>query len=165
MLGGQQLYLHHPQTQAFNVNHRYLCVNPSCVWGEIVSGLVPRLGEKRMPSKASCVRPHDSLFPISRLHHFVAPCACFHSLFDHVTKIAISLVPRRQIFCAHPAAFSKNRVWTLSLQKLGHAYIWRSVPPPPPLPPLSPSIPSLPASPFSLSPSSLFSWGPYPSSG
>ena len=130
MLGGQQLYLHHPQTQAFNVNHRYLCVNPSsCAWGEIVSGLVLRLGEKRMPSKASCVRPlqYDSLFPISRLHHFVAPHACFHSLFDHVTKIAISLIPRRQIFCARPAALSKNRVWTLSLRKLGHAYIWRSV--------------------------------------
>ena len=64
-----------------------------------------------MPSKASCVRPlqYDSLFPISRLHHFVAPRACFHSLFDHVTKIAISLVLRHQIFHAHPAALSKNK--------------------------------------------------------
>ena len=40
-----------------------------------------------------------------------------------------------------------------------------SLHPPPSLPPLSPSIPSLPASPFSLFPSSLFSWGSYPSSG
>ena len=38
-----------------------------------------------------------------------------------------SLVPRHPIFRARPAALSKNRVWTLSLRKLGHVYIWRSV--------------------------------------
>ena len=32
-----------------------------------------------------------------------------------------------QIFCARPADSSKNRVWTLSLRKLGQVYIWRSV--------------------------------------
>ena len=31
-----------------------------------------------------------------------------------------------QIFRACPAALSKNRVWTLSLWKLGQVYIWRS---------------------------------------
>ena len=38
-----------------------------------------------------------------------------------------SLIPRHQIFRTHPAALSKNRVWTLSLRKLGHVYIRRSV--------------------------------------
>ena len=38
-----------------------------------------------------------------------------------------SLVSRHPIFHARPAALSKNRVWTLSLRKLGHVYIWRSV--------------------------------------
>ena len=38
-----------------------------------------------------------------------------------------SLVPRHPIFRARPAALSKNRVWTRSLRKLGHVYIWRSV--------------------------------------
>ena len=38
-----------------------------------------------------------------------------------------SLVPRHPIFCARPAALLKNRVWTLSLQKLGHVYTWRLV--------------------------------------
>ena len=33
-----------------------------------------------------------------------------------------SLVPRHQIFRARPAALSKNRVWTLSLVKLGRNY-------------------------------------------
>ena len=44
-------------------------------------------------------------------------------------KIALrtSLVPRHQIFRARPAALSKNRVWTLSLRKLGQVYIWRAV--------------------------------------
>ena len=32
-----------------------------------------------------------------------------------------------QIFRARPADLSKNRVWTLSLRKLGHVYIRRSV--------------------------------------
>ena len=33
-----------------------------------------------------------------------------------------SLVPRLQIFRVRPAALSKNRVWTLSLVKLGRNY-------------------------------------------
>ena len=33
-----------------------------------------------------------------------------------------SLVPRHQIFRVHPAALSKNRVWTPSLVKLGCNY-------------------------------------------
>ena len=32
-----------------------------------------------------------------------------------------------QIFRARPVALSKNRVWTLSLRKLGQVYIWRAV--------------------------------------
>ena len=32
-----------------------------------------------------------------------------------------------QIFRVHPVDSSKNRVWTLSLQKLGQVYIWRAV--------------------------------------
>ena len=32
-----------------------------------------------------------------------------------------------QIFRARPADSSKNRVWTLSLRKLGQVYIWRAV--------------------------------------
>ena len=32
-----------------------------------------------------------------------------------------------QTFCARPADSSKNRVWTLSLRKLGQVYIWRAV--------------------------------------
>ena len=32
-----------------------------------------------------------------------------------------------QIFRTSPADSSKNRVWTLSLPKLGHVYIWQSV--------------------------------------
>ena len=42
-------------------------------------------------------------------------------------QLFTSLVPRHQIFRAHPAALSKNRVWTLSLRKLGCVYIRRSV--------------------------------------
>ena len=38
----------------------------------------------------------------------------------------LSLVPRTN-FCTHPADLSKNRVWTLSLWKLGHVYVWWSV--------------------------------------
>ena len=38
-----------------------------------------------------------------------------------------SLIPRHQIFRARPAALSKNRVWTLSLRKLGQVYLRRSV--------------------------------------
>ena len=38
-----------------------------------------------------------------------------------------SLVPRHQIFRARPAALLKNRVWTLSLRKLGQVYIQWSV--------------------------------------
>ena len=34
-----------------------------------------------------------------------------------------SLVPRHQIFHARPAASSKNRVWTLSLVKLGRNHM------------------------------------------
>ena len=32
-----------------------------------------------------------------------------------------------QIFRARPADSSKNRVWTLSLRKLGQVHIWRAV--------------------------------------
>ena len=32
-----------------------------------------------------------------------------------------------QIFRARPADSSKNRVWTLSLGKLGQVYIWQAV--------------------------------------
>ena len=40
-------------------------------------------------------------------------------------RVRVSLVPRHPIFRARPAALSKNRVWTRSLRKLGHVYIWR----------------------------------------
>ena len=53
----------------------------------------------------------------------------YTNLPDYIVESlpTLSLVPGHQIFHVHPAALSKNGVWTLSLQKLGHVYMWRSV--------------------------------------
>ena len=37
-------------------------------------------------------------------------------------KSTTGLIPRHQIYCIPPTAFSKNRVWTCSPAKLGHNY-------------------------------------------
>ena len=56
------------------------------------------------------------------------PLSTYPHRHRHHSHAKISLVSSPdQIFCAHPADSSKNRVWTLSLVKLGHVYIWRSV--------------------------------------
>ena len=51
-----------------------------------------------------------------------------HSPRSHDFHHSQSLVSSPdQFFRARPADFLKNRVWTLSLRKLGHVYIWQSV--------------------------------------
>ena len=45
---------------------------------------------------------------------------------DVGTRLGVVSSPD-QIFRARPADSSKNRVWTLSLRKLGQVYIWRAV--------------------------------------
>ena len=56
----------------------------------------------------------------------------YHPFYPDVTHVRkdtrSSLVSSPdQIFRARPADSSKNRVWTLSLRKLGQVYIWRAV--------------------------------------
>ena len=43
------------------------------------------------------------------------------------TRLGVVLSRPQTKFFAHPADSSKNRVWTLSLRKLGQVYIWRAV--------------------------------------
>ena len=64
-------------------------------------------------------RPTDRVRPI---HVILIRCTCPRC------QAAWPLVSSPdQIFRARPADSSKNRVWTLSLRKLGQVYIWRAV--------------------------------------
>ena len=63
---------------------------------------------------------------VARDHLEFQKCKLHHVRSDLV-RPPLNLVPRHQIFRACPAALSKNRVWTLSLRKLGQVYIWRAV--------------------------------------
>ena len=56
----------------------------------------------------------------------------YHPFYPDVTHVRKDTRPSLvsspdQIFRARPADSSKNRVWTLSLRKLGQVYIWRAV--------------------------------------
>ena len=96
-----------------------------CKWNALKSSLVPmpEEEEKEGPGFSRLRMTHINVVNTRQQYCLLYVPYSNNCLNYIMSSDDLSLVPRHQIFCAHPAALSKNRVWTLSLVTLGRNHM------------------------------------------